>query len=317
MFSKVVIDTDLPLHIINKGKVRDIYDLEENLLLVVTDRISAFDYVLPNPIPSKGVCLTQLSRFWFEYTKDIVPNHMISTELADFPEQLQDFKDQLEYRSMLVKKTKVIPIECIVRGYISGSAWKSYKKDGTVCGIKMPRDLQESEQFPEPLFTPSTKADTGHDINISFEKMVELVGNTVSEKLKDYSLKLYSTAAEYARKRGIIIADTKFEFGIIDDEIIIIDEPMVGLDPKGIIQIKRIFTDLAREGVTIFMSTHTLSIAQEICSKIGIINNGKLIAVGTADDLRKMTNSEESLEEVFMILTEETSSTELAINRSD
>ena len=226
MFSKVVIDTDLPLHIINKGKVRDIYDLEENLLLVVTDRISAFDYVLPNPIPSKGVCLTQLSRFWFEYTKDIVPNHMISTELADFPEQLQDFKDQLEYRSMLVKKTKVIPIECIVRGYISGSAWKSYKKDGTVCGIKMSKDLQESEQFPEPLFTPSTKADTGHDINISFEKIVELVGNTVSEKLKDYSLKLYSTAAEYARKRGIIIADTKFEFGIIDDEIILIDEAL-------------------------------------------------------------------------------------------
>jgi len=226
MFSKVVINTDLPLQIINKGKVRDIYDLEENLMLVVTDRISAFDYVLPNPIPSKGVCLTQLSRFWFEYTKDIVPNHLISTELADFPEQLQDFRDQLEYRSMLVKKTKVIPIECIVRGYISGSAWKSYKKDGTVCGIKMSNDLQESEQFSEPLFTPSTKADTGHDINISFEKMVELVGNDVSEQLKDYSLKLYNTAAEYARKRGIIIADTKFEFGFIDDEIILIDEAL-------------------------------------------------------------------------------------------
>ena len=224
MFSKVVINTDLPLHIINKGKVRDIYDLEENLLLVVTDRISAFDYVLPNPIPSKGVCLTQLSRFWFEYTKGIVPNHMISTELADFPEQLQDFKDQLEYRSMLVKKTKVIPIECIVRGYISGSAWKSYKKDGTVCGITLSGDLQESECFDEPLFTPSTKADTGHDINISFEKMVELVGKDVSEQLKEYSLKLYSTAAEYARKKGIIIADTKFEFGMLDDEIIIIDE---------------------------------------------------------------------------------------------
>jgi len=226
MLSKVVINTDLPLKIINKGKVRDIYDLEENLMLVVTDRISAFDYVLPNPIPSKGVCLTQLSRFWFDYTKDIVPNHMISTEITDFPDQLRDFHDQLSYRSMLVKKTKVIPIECIVRGYISGSAWKSYKKDGTVCGIKMSKDLQESEQFPEPLFTPSTKADTGHDINISYEKMVELVGNTISEKLKDYSLKLYITAAEYARKRGIIIADTKFEFGIIDDEIILIDEAL-------------------------------------------------------------------------------------------
>ena len=226
MFSKVVISTDLPLNIINKGKVRDIYDLDENLLLVVTDRISAFDYVLPNPIPSKGVCLTQLSRFWFEYTKDIVPNHMISTELADFPGQLQDFKDQLEYRSTLVKKTKVIPIECIVRGYISGSAWKSYKKDQTVCSIQMPSGIHESDQFDEPLFTPSTKADTGHDINISFEKMVELVGTDVSEQLKEYSLKLYSTAAEYARKRGIIIADTKFEFGSIDNEIILIDEAL-------------------------------------------------------------------------------------------
>ncbi len=226
MFSKVVINTDLPLHIINKGKVRDIYDLEENLLLVVTDRISAFDYVLPNPIPSKGVCLTQLSRFWFEYTKDIVPNHMISTELADFPETLQDFKDQLEYRSMLVKKTKVIPIECIVSGYISSSAWKSYEKDVTVCGITLSGGLLESEQFDEPLFTPSTKADNGHDINISYEKMVELVGKDVSEQLKEYSLKLYNTATEYARKRGIIIADTKFEFGSIDNEIILIDEAL-------------------------------------------------------------------------------------------
>jgi len=226
MLSKIVINTDIPLEIINKGKVRDIYDLKENLLLVVTDRISAFDYVLPNPIPSKGACLTQLSRFWFEYTKDIVPNHMISTELADFPDQLQDFKDQLEYRSMLVKKTEVIPIECIVRGYISGSAWKSYKKDQTVCGITFSSGLQESERFDEPLFTPSTKADTGHDINISFEKMVELVGTDVSEQLKEYSLKLYSTAAEYARKKGIIIADTKFEFGILDDQIIFIDEAL-------------------------------------------------------------------------------------------
>ena len=226
MLSKIVIDTDIPLEIVNKGKVRDIYDLKENLLLVVTDRISAFDYVLPNPIPSKGACLTQLSRFWFEYTKNIVPNHMISTELADFPDQLQDYTDQLEYRSMLVKKTKVIPIECIVRGYISGSAWKSYKKDQTVCGITFSSGLQESERFDEPLFTPSTKADTGHDINISFEKMVELVGKDVSEKLKEYSLKLYSTAAEYARKKGIIIADTKFEFGILDDQIIFIDEAL-------------------------------------------------------------------------------------------
>jgi len=224
MLSKVVVNTDLPIDVINKGKVRDIYEIDDNLLLVVTDRISAFDYVLPNPIPSKGVCLNQLSKFWFEYTKDIVPNHMISTELDDFPEVLQDYSEQLEYRSMLVKKTKVIPIECIVRGYISGSAWKSYKKDGTVCGIKLSSGLRESEQFDEPLFTPSTKADTGHDINISFEKMKEIAGDDVSGQLKEFSLRLYTTATEYARKRGIIIADTKFEFGMLDDEIILIDE---------------------------------------------------------------------------------------------
>jgi len=224
MLSKVVVNTDLPIDVVNKGKVRDIYEIDDNLLLVVTDRISAFDYVLPNPIPSKGVCLNQLSKFWFEYTKDIVPNHMISTELDDFPEVLQDYSEQLEYRSMLVKKTKVIPIECIVRGYISGSAWKSYKKDGTVCGIKLPSGLQESDQFDEPLFTPSTKAETGHDINISFEKMKELVGGGVAEQLEEFSLNLYKTASEYARKRGIIIADTKFEFGLLNAEIILIDE---------------------------------------------------------------------------------------------
>jgi len=227
MFSKVVIDTNLPLEIINKGKVRDIYDInDELLLLVVTDRISAFDYVLPNPIPSKGACLTQLSKFWFNHTKDIVPNHMISTELQDFPEQLQEYDQQLQHRSMLVKKTKVVPIECIVRGYISGSAWKSYKKDQTVCDVKMPSGMQESEQFDRPLFTPSTKAESGHDINISFEKMVELVGNEISEKLKEYSLNLYNTAAEYALKKGIIIADTKFEFGMLDGEVILIDEAL-------------------------------------------------------------------------------------------
>ena len=226
MLSKVIITTDLPLKVLNKGKVRDIYDLNENLLLVVTDRISAFDYVLPSPIPSKGACLTQLSKFWFEHTKDIVPNHMISTEFEDFPEEIQSYKECLEHRSMLVKKTKVVPIECIVRGYISGSAWRSYKKDETVCGIKLSSGLQESEKFDEPLFTPSTKAETGHDINISYDKMKELVGSDVSEQIKEYSLKLYTTAAEYARKRGIIIADTKFEFGMLDNKIILIDEAL-------------------------------------------------------------------------------------------
>ncbi len=226
MISKTIIDTKLPIKRINKGKVRDIYEIGNNLLIVVTDRISAFDYVLPNPIPAKGVCLTQLSKFWFDYTKNIVPNHMISIKIEDFPEELHNYNEQLLNRSMLVKKTKVIPIECIVRGYISGSAWKSYQKDGTVCGIKPREGLKESDKFDEPLFTPSTKADTGHDINISYEKMQEIIGKESSEKLKEYSLKLYNTAAEYASKKGIIIADTKFEFGIFNDEIILIDEAL-------------------------------------------------------------------------------------------
>jgi len=226
MNSATIMQTDLPIKVLNKGKVRDIYDLDDKLLLVVTDRISAFDYVLPNAIPSKGACLTQLSKFWFDYTKDIVPNHMISTDIDDFPQMLHKYADSLQYRSMLVKKTKVIPIECIVRGYISGSAWRSYQKDETVCGMKLPSGMKESEQFEEPLFTPSTKAETGHDINISYEKMVDLVGKKISAQLKDYSLEIYNTAAEYALKKGIIIADTKFEFGILNDEVIFIDEAL-------------------------------------------------------------------------------------------
>ncbi|MFO7677386.1 MAG: phosphoribosylaminoimidazolesuccinocarboxamide synthase [Thermoplasmatota archaeon] len=226
MNAETIIETKLPVPIINKGKVRDIYAVDDKLLLIVTDRISAYDYVLPNPIPSKGICLTQMSKFWFDYTKSIVPNHMISTTVSDYPTQLQGFDNQLKYRSMLVKKTKVIPIECIVRGYISGSAWKSYKKDKTVCGITIPEGLSESDQFHQPLFTPSTKAETGHDINISYERMVDEVGKDVAYQLREFSLKLYTTAAEYARKRGIIIADTKFEFGFYNDEIILIDEAL-------------------------------------------------------------------------------------------
>jgi phosphoribosylaminoimidazole-succinocarboxamide synthase len=226
MNTNIVINTDLPVKILNKGKVRDIYEVDNNLLLIATDRISAFDIVLPDPIPSKGVCLTQLSKFWFDYTKKSVPNHVISTDVDEFPEELKEYRKQLTYRSMLVKKTKVIPIECIVRGYISGSAWSSYKKDGTVCGMKLPSGLQESEQFPEPLFTPSTKAKLGHDINISLAEMKKLVGSDVANKLNVYSLKIYNTAAEYARKHGIIIADTKFEFGMYNNEIIWIDEAL-------------------------------------------------------------------------------------------
>jgi phosphoribosylaminoimidazole-succinocarboxamide synthase len=220
----VVTDTDLPLKAFKKGKVRDIYGTNDKLLLIVTDRISAFDFVLHEAIPNKGVCLTQISRFWFDYFKDTIPNHMVSAEVNEFPEELKQYEDSLKGRSMLVKKAKVFPIECIVRGYISGSAWKSYQKDGTVCGIKLPEGLKESDKFDEPLFTPSTKADDGHDINISYEKMKEIIGEEDAEKLKELSLKIYKEGSEFARKKGIIIADTKFEFGKIGNEIILVDE---------------------------------------------------------------------------------------------
>jgi len=226
MNAQIVVNTDLPLPIVSKGKVRDIYSSNENLLLVATDRISAFDVVLPDPIPSKGVCLTQLSKFWFDYTKDVIPNQVISTEVADFPKDIQRYKKELAHRSMLVKKTKAVPIECIVRGYLSGSAWGSYQREGTVCGIKLPKGLKESDRFDKPLFTPSTKAKEGHDLNISFEEMARLVGRGIAKKLQEYSLTIYNTAVEYARKRGIIIADTKFEFGLLDDELIWIDEAL-------------------------------------------------------------------------------------------
>jgi phosphoribosylaminoimidazole-succinocarboxamide synthase len=220
----IVTKTDLPLKAFKKGKVRDVYETNDKLLLIVTDRISAFDFVLHEPIPKKGICLTQISKFWFDYFKDTVPSHMVSAEVSEFPENLKDHEEALKGRSMLVKKANVFPIECIVRGYISGSAWKSYQKDGTVCGIKLPEGLRESDKFEEPLFTPSTKADTGHDINISFEEMKNLIGAEDAERLKELSLKIYKEGAKYALERGIIIADTKFEFGKIGDEIILVDE---------------------------------------------------------------------------------------------
>ena len=226
MNAPIVIQTELPAKILNKGKVRDVYEINDNILLIATDRLSAFDVVLPDPIPSKGVCLTQLSKFWFDYTKKSIPNHVISTEITDFPKELHPYQAQLAYRSMLVKKTQVIPIECIVRGYLSGSAWNSYKKDGTVCGMKLPSGLKESDQFPEPLFTPSTKAKEGHDLNISIAEMKKIVGEDVGDTLNEYSLKIYTTAVKYAKKRGIIIADTKFEFGLFEGKLILIDEVM-------------------------------------------------------------------------------------------
>ena len=209
----------------SRGKVRDIYDAGDNLLMVASDRISAFDYILPDEIPFKGEVLTRISAFWFEKFKDLVPNHLVSLDPADFPADFADYRDYLAGRAMLVKKAQPILIECIVRGYLTGSGKKTYDADGTVCGIKLPEGLTEASKLPEPLFTPSTKAAIGdHDENISYERCVELVGEDIASQIRDLSLKIYTAAAEYAATRGIIIADTKFEFGIIDGKVTLIDE---------------------------------------------------------------------------------------------
>lgn len=207
------------------GKVRDIYDCGDALLMVASDRISAYDFVLPDEILHKGEVLTRISAFWFDRFADLIPNHMISMDPADFPERYRAYEDYLLGRSMLVKKAETLPIECIVRGYLTGSGKKTYDQDGTVCGIKLPDGLTEASKLPEPIFTPSTKAEIGeHDENISFERCCEIVGDEMAAKLKDASLAIYKAAAEYAATRGIIIADTKFEFGIIDGELTLIDE---------------------------------------------------------------------------------------------
>lgn len=211
--------------LLKRGKVRDIYDLGDKLLIVATDRISAFDVVLPTPIPDKGKILTQMSLFWFDFLKDIVDNHLITANLEEYPEILKEYKETLAQRSMLVKKAKVLPVECIVRGYITGSAMKEYQETGQVCGIPLPPGLKEADKLPEPIFTPSTKAEIGeHDVNISYQEMEKLVGSEVAQFLKETSLKIYKKASEYAESRGIIIADTKFEFGIYEDKIILVDE---------------------------------------------------------------------------------------------
>ena len=221
----IVLKTEMPdVGIPRCGKVRDIYDLGEHLLLVVTDRVSAFDVVLPNGIPGKGKVLTAISVFWFEKMKDIVKNHIVAVDVRDFPLKLQKYRDMLDGRSLLVKKAEVLPVECIMRGYLSGSGWKSYQEDGTVCGIKLPAGLLESSKLERPIFTPSTKAEAGHDINISFEETKEIAGADTAGKLKDLSLRIYESARDFAEKKGIIIADTKMEFGIYNDETILIDE---------------------------------------------------------------------------------------------
>jgi len=223
---QAVIETKLEtLNLIKRGKVRDIYNLGDHLLMVATDRISAFDVVMPNPIPEKGKILTQISLFWFEIMKPVLPNHVISANVDDYPEICRPYLEILRGRSMLVKKAEPLPIECIVRGYISGSGWNDYQVSGSVCGIKLPEGLKESDKLPEPVFTPSTKADSGlHDVNIDFEKTVEKIGKPLAEKVRTLSLEIYNKGADLAYKKGIIIADTKFEFGLLDDDLILIDE---------------------------------------------------------------------------------------------
>lgn len=213
------------LNLIKQGKVRDIYDMGDSLLMVTSDRISAFDVIMDQPIPDKGVVLTQISLYWFDLMKDLVPNHIITGNVDEFPAICQPYREQLKGRSILVKKCEPLAIECVVRGYITGSGWKSYKADGTVCGITLPAGLAESQQLPEPIFTPSTKEELGaHDENIDFATAVKIVGQANAEKVRDLSLAIYKKGAEIAAKRGIIIADTKFEFGLYNGEIILIDE---------------------------------------------------------------------------------------------
>lgn len=226
MTTSLISRTDFPnLHLIHRGKVRDLYEVDDKLLMVASDRISAFDVVMDDPVPHKGAVLTSLSLFWFEYLKDIIPNHLISADPADYPAACGPYVDQLRGRSMLVKKAKPLPVECIVRGYISGSFWSAYRKSTTVCGFALPAGLQESEKLPEVLFTPSTKAEQGlHDENISLERMEEIVGREQTAEIARVCVELYRKAADYARSRGIIIADTKFELGWYEGKLMLIDE---------------------------------------------------------------------------------------------
>jgi phosphoribosylaminoimidazole-succinocarboxamide synthase len=209
-----------------RGKVRDVYQLGDRLAIVATDRISAFDYILGTGIPNKGRVLTQLSIFWFDFLRDLVPNHFLTSRVEEYPAPLPDFREQLEGRSMLVKRAEMIDIECVARGYLSGSGWKEYSQSGTVCGIPLPRGLAESSKLPEPIFTPSTKAQSGHDENISFERVSALVGGQLAARLRDLTLALYERGARYAETKGIIIADTKFEFGTVEGELVLADEAL-------------------------------------------------------------------------------------------
>jgi len=225
---QTVIETDFEeLNLIKRGKVRDIYDLGNTLLMVATDRISAFDVVMPDPIPEKGKILTQISLFWFKIMESLLPNHVVSSNVDNYPDICKPYAEILRGRSMLVKKAEPLPIECIVRGYISGSGWNDYRASGRICGIKLPKNLKESDKLPKPIFTPSTKAEKGfHDININFDKTIKKIGKHLADQVRTLSLEIYSKGADFAYKKGIIIADTKFEFGLFEDNLILIDEVM-------------------------------------------------------------------------------------------
>ena len=221
----VLLETDLPgIERHGRGKVRDVYRAGDRLLIVATDRISAFDYILPTGIPNKGRVLTRLSIFWFDFLRDLIPTHFLTDRVEEYPAPLPQFRDQLEGRSMLVQRADMIEIECVARGYISGSGWKEYREHGTVCGIRLPAGLRESDRLPEPIFTPATKAQGGHDENISFERVSSLVGADLTGRLRDLTLAMYSRAARFAETKGIIIADTKFEFGFVDGALLLADE---------------------------------------------------------------------------------------------
>ena len=207
-----------------RGKVRDVYEVGDRLVIVATDRISAFDYILATGIPAKGRVLTQLSIFWFEFLRDLVPTHFLTSRVEEYPAPFPNFRDQLEGRSMLVRRAEMVEIECVARGYLSGSGWKEYSQSGTVCGIRLPAGLKESSKLPEPIFTPSTKAQAGHDENISFERMAALVGGEMAARLRDLTLAIYERGARYAESKGIIIADTKFEFGTVAGQLVLADE---------------------------------------------------------------------------------------------
>ena len=220
-----LLDIDLPgIKLFKKGKVRNVFDLGDSLLLVASDRISAFDAVMPNGIPDKGAILNQISLFWFDFTKNIIKNHIIESDVDKYPAILKPYRDKLAKRSVIGKKAELIPIECVVRGYLSGSGWKDYQKSQSICGIKLPAGLRESEKLPEPIFTPTTKEESGHDLNVTMDEVVDRVGAKTAKTIKEKTIAVYRACADYADKRGIIIADTKFEFGFVDGEIIIIDE---------------------------------------------------------------------------------------------